>query len=123
MKPETLNKEDPIFGVLEESQVGLDPLFGRPKIAKEVLEELRRYMLADTGEDIAIKVDRLRSTVKEAEADPIAQQFVLRLEPAPMITNDLNRGKGLIFNYSGSYQGLQTSVCYQCANASSWALR
>ncbi|XP_048596527.1 uncharacterized protein LOC125595907 [Brassica napus] len=100
----TLNLEDPLYGVLEESQVGLDQLSGRPRIAKEVMDEMRRYMLADTGEDRAIKVDKLRSTVKEAEADPRAQRSVLRLEAAPMVTSDLNKGKGLVFDYSEKSQ-------------------
>lgn len=30
-----LAKDDPLFGVLNESQVGIDPLTGRPKIVKE----------------------------------------------------------------------------------------
>ncbi|WZY94283.1 hypothetical protein YC2023_066612 [Brassica napus] len=94
-----INLEDPLYGVLEESQVGLDPLSGRPRIAKEFMDEMRRYMLADTGEDKAIKVDKLRSTVKEAEADPRAQRSVLRLEAAPVVTSDLNKGKGLVFDY------------------------
>ena len=99
-----INLEDPLYGVLEESQVGLDPLSGRPRIAKEFMDEMRRYMLADTGEDKAIKVDKLRSTVKEAEADPRAQRSVLRLEAAPMVTSDLNKGKGLVFDYSEKSQ-------------------
>lgn len=45
-----LKQIDPLFGVLEEEQVGINPLTGRPKIAKEVLEEMRRFLLDDTGE-------------------------------------------------------------------------
>lgn len=82
--PVTLTRDDPLFGVLDETQVGLDPLSGRPEIAKEVLEEMRRYMVANTGEDRAIKMDRLRSTVREAESDPRAQRTVLRLEAPPL---------------------------------------
>ena len=102
--PVVLNKDDPLCGVLEEEQVGLDPLSGRPKIAKEVLDEMRRYLLAETGENRAVKIDRIRGTVKEAEADPIAQRAVLRLEPAPVVTSDLNRGKGLVFDYDEKSQ-------------------
>lgn len=90
---------DPLFGVLEEEQVGLDPLTGRPKIAKEVLEEMRRFLIADTGEDLTIKVDKVKKSVKEAESDPISQRTILRLEPAPIITSDLNKGKGPVFAY------------------------
>lgn len=42
-----INRDDPLFGVLEESQIGLNPLTGRPKIAKEVLEGMRLYLLAE----------------------------------------------------------------------------
>lgn len=102
--PMTLTRDDPLFGVLDETQVGLDPLSGRPEIAKEVLEEMRRYMVANTGEDRAIKMDRLRSTVREAESDPRAQRTVLRLEAPPIVTSDLNRGKGLVFDYGDKSQ-------------------
>lgn len=99
-----LNLEDPLYGVLEETQMGIDPGSGRPKIAKEVLDEMRRYMMADTGEDRAIKVDKLRTTVREAEADPVAQRSVLRLETVPIITRDLNKGKGPVFEYGDKVQ-------------------
>lgn len=62
--------------------MGLDPISRRPKIAKKVLDEMRRYLLADIGENRVVKIERLRSTVKEAESDPVAQHSVLRLEPA-----------------------------------------
>lgn len=79
----TLNSDDPLFGVLEESQVGINPLTGRPKIAKEVLDEMRLYLLAESGEDRAVKVDRVKRSVKEAEQDPISQKAILSLEPIP----------------------------------------
>lgn len=83
-----------------ESQVGINPLNGRPKIAEEVLQEMRRYLVANTGEDLAIKIDKVIKSVKEAEKDPEVQRTCLRLEEAPEITKDLNRGKGLVFDYS-----------------------
>ncbi|KAG2304115.1 hypothetical protein Bca52824_032766 [Brassica carinata] len=89
-----LPEGDILFGILEESQVGLDTATGRWKIAKEVLEEMRRYLLADTGESQTVKVDKIKKSVKMAEKDHMTQRTTLRLEAPPMITSDLNKGKG-----------------------------
>ncbi|KAL0752762.1 hypothetical protein Bca101_090429 [Brassica carinata] len=94
-----LLQSDLLFGVLEEEQVGLNPLTGRPKIASEVLEEMRRFLLADTGETLAIKIDKVKKSVAETERDPMLQKTVLRLEPAPIFTTDLDKGKGHVFDY------------------------
>ncbi|XP_048632959.1 uncharacterized protein LOC125607168 [Brassica napus] len=94
-----LTHGDPLFGVLEEEQVGTDPLTGRPKIAKEVLEEMRRFLSTETGEDLSIKIDKVKRTVKEAESNPVSQKTILRLEAPPIITQELNKGKGPVFDY------------------------
>lgn len=39
---------DALFGVLEEEQVGIDPATGRLKIANEIMDKMRRFLLADT---------------------------------------------------------------------------
>ncbi|XP_018473604.1 uncharacterized protein LOC108844808 [Raphanus sativus] len=67
-----IKHNDILFGVLEEEQVGLDPATGRYKIANEVLEEMRRYLRADTGENHATKVDKVQSSVHLVEKDPVA---------------------------------------------------
>lgn len=94
-----LSQSDPLFGVLDEEQVGDDPLTGRPKIAKEVLDEMRRFLIAETGEDLSIKIDKVKKSVKEAESDPFLQKTVLRLEAPPVITPILDKGKGPVFDY------------------------
>lgn len=94
-----LQQNDLLFGVLEEEQVGLNPNTGRPKIASEVLEEMRRFLLADTGETLAIKVDKVKKSVREVEKDPLLQRTILRLEQAPVFTTELNKGKGPVFDY------------------------
>lgn len=94
-----LKQSDPLFGVLKEEQVAINPLTGRPKIANEVLEEMRRFLMADTGEALAIKIDKVKKSVKEAERDPIVQRTVLRLEAAPITTTELNKIKGPVFDY------------------------
>lgn len=39
-----LLRDDPLFGVLTEKQVGMDKRTGSPKIAKEVLDTTRLYL-------------------------------------------------------------------------------
>ncbi|XP_009101982.1 uncharacterized protein LOC103828136 [Brassica rapa] len=99
LKKPYFQEQDPLFGVLAESQVGINPATGRPRIAEEVLQEMRRYLCANTGEDQAIKIDKVIKSVQEAEKDPEVQRTFLRLEAPPEITKDLNRGKGLVFDY------------------------
>ncbi|CAA7056905.1 unnamed protein product [Microthlaspi erraticum] len=65
-----LKESDPLFGVLSEDQVGVNPITGKLKINPEV------------------KKDRVKSTVAQVEKDPHAQKVVLRLESAPVITRD-----------------------------------
>lgn len=94
-----LHDQDPLFGVLRETQVGVNPLTGRPRIAEEVLEEMKRYMMADTGEDRAIKVNKVIKSVKQAEEDPNTQRSVLRLEappPSSLLISMLIKGGSLI---------------------------
>ncbi|KAG2325378.1 hypothetical protein Bca52824_008106 [Brassica carinata] len=90
---------DPLFGVLEEHQVGLDPLSGRPKIAEVVLEEMRNYLRAASEQDLEIRKARVRASLREVEKDPMAQRALLRLEPDPIMITDLNKGKGPVFEY------------------------
>lgn len=92
-----ISESDPLFGVLTEDQVGLDPLTGRPRIAEDVLKGIRQYLLVENGYDKLIRVERVKSTVSEVERDPKAQKSMLRLEPAPIISLDINKGKRLIF--------------------------
>ena len=66
-----LSESDPLFGVLEEDQVGINPASGRPRIAPEVLEEMRNYLRASTSEDRHVREQRVISSVKEAESNPI----------------------------------------------------
>lgn len=98
-KDASLSESDPLFGVLKENQVGLHPSTGRPKIAPEVLQEMRNYLLASNGEDRSVKEQRIITSVQEVERDPIAQQTFLQLIPPPAITTDLNKGKGIVFDY------------------------
>lgn len=55
--------------------------------------------MADTGEDKAVKKDKFRRLVKLAERDHGAQRLILGLEPLLVVTNELNKGEGLVFDY------------------------
>ncbi|XP_048627799.1 uncharacterized protein LOC125596620 [Brassica napus] len=94
-----IDEDDPLFGILNEEQVGLCKETGRRKISPEVLEEMRRYMMAATEADKAIRADRVKISVAEAEKDPVAQKTILRLESKPIFTKDLDLGKGLVYDF------------------------
>ncbi|KAG7588150.1 Reverse transcriptase zinc-binding domain [Arabidopsis suecica] len=94
-----LKESDPLFGVLREDQVGLDPLTGRHRIAADVLEGMRQYLVANNNEDWQIKADRVRKSVSEVEKDPIAKKMVLQLESPPIVQLQVNKDKGLVFDY------------------------
>ncbi|CAE6115924.1 unnamed protein product [Arabidopsis arenosa] len=94
-----LGTDDPLFGVLTNDDVGLDATTGRPKISKEVLDEMRSYLsVADPTEKLA-RIDRVRRSVWNLEGDPQGQKTLLRLEPATEVTTNVNKGKGLVFDF------------------------
>lgn len=97
-----IKESDPLFGVLTEDQVGINPLTSRPRIAEDVLQGIRHYLLVDNGDDIVIKEERVKNSLKEVEKYHMAQRTILRLEPAPIISHDVNKGKCLVFDYDTS---------------------
>ncbi|VVB02354.1 unnamed protein product [Arabis nemorensis] len=44
----------------------------------------------------------VQSTINDLEKDPMEQRSILRLELAPLITVDVNKGKGLVFDYDSA---------------------
>ncbi|XP_020874444.1 uncharacterized protein LOC110226633 isoform X2 [Arabidopsis lyrata subsp. lyrata] len=100
--PLVLKEGDPLFGVLNEDQVGIHPLLGRPRIAPDVLEGMRQYLLVISGEERKIRECRVKSSVADAEKDPVAQKTVLTLEPAPIISEDFKNGKEIVFGYESA---------------------
>ncbi|XP_024014056.1 uncharacterized protein LOC112088131 [Eutrema salsugineum] len=93
-----LKENDPLFGVLREDQVGLDPHSGRLKIHPDVLQEMRLYLLAAEGQERKIREERVKMLIQSMSSDTRTQNLVLRLEDGPVITNDMNKGKGPIFS-------------------------
>lgn len=96
---QVLSESDPLFGVLKENQVGINPISGWPRIAPEILQEMRNYLLASSNEDRHVREQRVISSVKEAEQNPTTQRSILQLIPPPVFTKDLDKGKGLVFGY------------------------
>ncbi|XP_048593390.1 uncharacterized protein LOC125576909 [Brassica napus] len=98
LEEKIIGPQDPLFGVLSEAQVGICPQTGRKKISTEVLDEMRRYMLMATEKDKLLRIERIKSSVAEAEKDPLLQKTVLRLEPSPVFTTFADKGKGRVFD-------------------------
>ncbi|XP_023644233.1 uncharacterized protein LOC111832127 [Capsella rubella] len=94
-----LKESDPLFGILREDQVGLDPATGRQRIAADVLEGMRQYLLVNNNEDRHVKANRIKKSVSEVEKDPIAKKTILRMETAPIVHVDVNKDKGIVFGF------------------------
>ena len=91
----TIREDDPLFGVVLESQVGINPQNGKPKIAEEVLEGMRQYLVDAEGAEKMARKERIKWSLKEVEQDPIAQKTFLRLEPVLSSPVTLTRANAL----------------------------
>ncbi|XP_013628292.1 uncharacterized protein LOC106373464 [Brassica napus] len=74
--------------------IGVDKETGRLKINPEVLQNMREYILASEGGERSVRKERVKKYVR--------QKTILRLEPPPKITTDVNKDKGIVFNVSGA---------------------
>ncbi|XP_010451660.1 PREDICTED: uncharacterized protein LOC104733809 [Camelina sativa] len=97
-----LKESDPLYGVLNEDQVGIDPNTGRPRIAPSVFEGMRQYLRVCNEEEKLLRIDKVKTSVGEVEMDPLAQKSILRLEPLPIFHQNINKDKGVVFNYGSS---------------------
>ncbi|KAG7593815.1 hypothetical protein ISN45_Aa01g026030 [Arabidopsis thaliana x Arabidopsis arenosa] len=97
-----ISKDDPLYGVLTDDDVGIDLVSGKPKIAKEVLDEMRQYLSVVDQQEKKIRIDRVRKSVLGLENDIQGQKTLLRLEAPARITTDINKGKGLVFDFQHS---------------------
>lgn len=95
-----IRRDDPLFGVLSDEQVGLDMTTGRRKINTEVLQNMREYILAAEGREKRVREERVKKSVLDLENDPIGQRDFLRLEAAPLVIREVDKDKGLVFDYS-----------------------
>ncbi|CAL9248064.1 unnamed protein product, partial [Arabidopsis halleri] len=121
--PLVIKEDDPLFGVLREDQVSIHPLLGRPRIDPMVLEGMRQYLLVVDGEERRIREERVKSSVADTEKDPLAQKTVLRLEEAPIISNDFTKGRGIVFGYDSVESSLISSSANEPAKLSEGDLR
>ncbi|XP_023644257.1 uncharacterized protein LOC111832151 [Capsella rubella] len=97
-----ISEDDPLFGVLTNEDVGIDFATGKPKIAKEVLDEMRQYLSVADPKLKKIHIARVRKSVWDLEGDHLqGQKSMLRLEAPAKFTTDVNKGKGLVFNFEG----------------------
>lgn len=65
---------DPLFGVMLEHQVGLDPHTGSQRMATDVLDGMRLYILAATGEDHLLREERVKASVEDLVNDPLCEK-------------------------------------------------
>lgn len=94
-----LKENDPLIGVLNEKQVGLDPLTGKPRIAVDVLEGLRQYLLVAQGPERIAREEMVKKSIGDLENDPMGQKTMLRLEPQHVVSMDLDKGKGIVYDF------------------------
>lgn len=94
-----LKESDPLFGVLTEEQVGVNPLTGVLRMAREVLQEMRQYLLAAEGSDKKIREEKTKTSITHLANDPLGQKSMLILEPALIITSDVDIGKDLVYDF------------------------
>ncbi|CAE6201053.1 unnamed protein product [Arabidopsis arenosa] len=97
-----ISKDDPLYGVLTDDDVGIDLVSGTPKIAKEVLDEMRQYLSVVDQQERKIRIDRVHKSVWGLENDIQGQKTLLRLEAPARITTAINKGKGLVFDFDHS---------------------
>lgn len=95
--------------MLEDSQVGINPATGRLRIAEEVLDGMRQYLLTASGPEKIIREHSIKSSLADIGNDPIAQKSFLSLEPVPVITNEVDKGKGPVFEFQSSVPSRLTS--------------
>lgn len=95
-KERIIKETDPLFGVIDESQVGIDPTTGR--------EGMRQYLLVASGEERLVRESRIKKSLSDLANDPIGQKTMLRLEPYPLVSTDIDKGKGIVFGYGSPVQ-------------------
>ncbi|XP_024004028.1 uncharacterized protein LOC112081500 [Eutrema salsugineum] len=76
---------------------GFEP---RPNmVVPEVFEEMRLYMNCLDPAEKAIREHRMRVALDDLSKNPVAQRSILRFEPPPRISAELDKGIGKVFDY------------------------
>ncbi|KAL0877899.1 hypothetical protein Bca101_027605 [Brassica carinata] len=97
---ECLDENDPLYGIIPENFVGMDLVSGKPKIASEVMEGMRTYLMVPEGPEKAARIERVKKSLLDLENDPIGRKTTLMLEQEPSITKELDKGKGVVYDFS-----------------------
>ncbi|KAG2299109.1 hypothetical protein Bca52824_035581 [Brassica carinata] len=104
-----MDESDPLFDLIPSSLMGEDPISGKPKIGKDVLDDMRLYLRAADGPERLAREERVKNSIQDIEKDPVAQKTVLRLERPATIIRYLDRGKGIVFDFSAQRDYIQHS--------------
>lgn len=56
-------------------------------------------MLVANGPERIAREERVKTSIEELVQDPLGQKSMLRLEPRPRVSDDLDKGKGIVFNF------------------------
>ncbi|XP_018473647.2 uncharacterized protein LOC108844853 [Raphanus sativus] len=102
---ERLDENDPLCGIIPETLLGRDAVSGKPKINEDVMEGMRTYLAVVEGPEREARVERVKKSLLDLENDPIGRKTALMLEPEPRITKDLDKGKGVVFDFSKQSKG------------------
>ncbi|KAG2313170.1 hypothetical protein Bca52824_024727 [Brassica carinata] len=70
------------------------------KIASEVMEGMRTYLMVPEGPEKAARIERVKKYLLDLENDPIGRKTTLMLEQEPSITKELDKGKGVVYDFS-----------------------
>ena len=63
----TMEVDDPLFGLIPDKLLGKYPLTGKPKIAEEVLKDMRLYIIAASGQEKLAREERVKKSLKDLE--------------------------------------------------------
>ncbi|XP_024013162.1 uncharacterized protein LOC112087477 [Eutrema salsugineum] len=96
-----LKESDPLFDELTEDQVGPDPHTGRLRIAPEVMQEIRLYLVAAEGPERRLKDERVKKSILDLKDDWKGQHSMLCLEAPHVLTKELDKGKGPTYEMGG----------------------
>ncbi|KAH0936497.1 hypothetical protein HID58_013614, partial [Brassica napus] len=77
---------------------GFDPPAGL--IAPEVFEQMQLYMNCIDPEERRIREFRMKKALDDLSKDSISQRAGLRMEGVPVLSNRLNKDKGLVFDFN-----------------------
>ncbi|KAF3564471.1 hypothetical protein DY000_02014093 [Brassica cretica] len=61
---------------------------------------MRIYLKTANGPEKMAREERVKNSLRDLEDDPIGHKAFLSLEPLPLVTDDLDKGKGIVFDFS-----------------------